>query len=277
MINSKISPINYFLVLSTLIFFSLANAGPWRQKVGAGSIGMAASTLSAPKIIDAQGKTHDYAIQHNAINLFGEVGILKNFALGFSFTPFHSVTSDSFDTQGWSNLDLTLNQYLGHIQGSVFSLAYSSSLPIGKENPSSAPPFLYSLFGPKSWSLGLMPEWGMGQGANWYKAGLGFRYRSDDYTSQARYELMGGRNFGEKKRFGLRLAFSGCIPLDAKSNGKPSDQEQYFGIQIAADWKIKPNWSVFFQGDTMTPPPKEEPLGARLNLGLIYKFTGIGI
>ncbi len=272
MIKIKFHPAPLLITLSTLFLCQLADAGPWPLKVGSGSIGVSGSTLSATKIIDAQEITHDYAIQQNAVNLFGEVGILKNYSLGYSFTPFHSVTSDSFDTQGWSNLDLAVNQYLGRINSSVFGLEYSTSLPIGKENPASAPKYLYSLYGPKVWSFGFMPEWGLGQGANWYKAGLGFRYRSDDYTAQARYELMGGRHFGESKKFGLRLAFSGIIPFESKTNGKPSDQEQYFGIQIAADWKFNQNWNAFLQGDGMTPPPKEEPLGGRLNLGLIYSF-----
>jgi hypothetical protein len=145
-------------------------------------------------------------------------------------------------------------------------------LPLGNRNSERAPEFLPALIAQDAWALEIMPQWGLGLKGAWYQGGLGLRVRGEDRVAQLRYQLMGGRRFGESQTWGGRLAFSGVVPLDAESNELPSDQEQYFGFQLAVDSRIAQNWGAFFQLDGMLGPPQEQWLNGRFNLGLSWKW-----
>ncbi len=258
------------LAIISMLLVVHAHAGPWPRQPGSGVAAVSASFLTAEKLVDAQGDERDYGATEVGFNAYGEVGLARHWALGFSMTPFKAVESDSIDAQGWSDLELNLTRHLFRSGRAVFALRVGGAVPLGNRNSDDAPDFLPALLAQDAWAAEIMPQWGYGAGGGWYQGGLGLRVRGDDRVAQFRYQLMGGRRFGATKTWGARLAFSGVVPLESASNGLPSDQEQYFGFQIATDARLTQALGAFLQLDGMLGPPQEQWFGGRLNLGLTY-------
>ena len=243
-------------------------AGPWLPKPGSGSMTLGAAFLQALKVSDARGEARDYSLSEFGIGLGGEYGIFPWAALALSWNPFKAVWSDSADRNGIGDTELGLNLKLAKIGGHRLALRLAGRMPLGETN-SGVPDYVYALHSQGVWAAELQPQWGWAGRGMWLQAGLGARLRSDGFAAQGIYHFSGGKALGA---WSPRIGFSGLIPLDSRGNGKPSDQEQYYGWQAAVDRRLGNAYKIGLQFDGMFTGGQELPLGLRSNLYLGRKW-----
>jgi|GEM_PF-4928238 len=251
-----------------LLGYGLVQAGAWNRKPGAGVVTGSISFLTASEVSDAKGNRRDYAIKELAVAAYGEYGVFQSLAFGAAISPHKFVYSDSGDAQGVSDLELWGDRHLltrGNLQVAMRLLAV---FPVGLENRAWTPDWLYALHSQGALGIEAMPLLGWSRQGLWMQGGLGGRLRGNGLVGQFRYQYSVGTSVGPGKWLGLRLGLSGVVPLESESNGKPSDQEMYFGQQLAAEAKLPQRLRLGLQFDSMISAGQELPLGLRSNLFL---------
>jgi hypothetical protein len=251
---------------------SLAHAGAWPLNPGAGHGIGNLSYLQADQVVDSKGKRHNYNISEIALNGSVEIGIAPQFSAGAAICPQKIVISDSGDAIGASDLELWADQHLWTRGKLHFAMRLLAVFPVGLENPGWTPDWLYALHSQGGLAAELMPLLGWSYHSLWMQGGLGARLRGNGLAGQFKYQYALGKSFGADQWLALRLGFSGLIPLDTQSNGKPSDQEQYYGQQLAAETKLPQRFRLGLQFDSMVTPGQELPLGLRSNLYLAWSW-----
>jgi hypothetical protein len=227
------------------------------------------SFLTASSVSDKNGETFDYAVDELGFNLFVDAGIAPGWAVGLAWTPVKMIWSDSLERVGPTDGEISVTRSLGKAGAHRFAVKLGGVIPVGSPNPSEVPDSVYALFSQDVGGGELQPQWGWAGGGYWVQALAGLRMRSDGFAAQGRYGFAGGRSFGD---LGMRFGLSGLLPLDTESNGRPSDQEQYYGFQLAADYRLNPDYKIGVQLDGMVGSGQELPLGGRGNLYLSKKW-----
>lgn len=259
------------LTLLILGLASIAGAGAWPTTPGSGKAAVGLSRVEAATVVDARGGTHAYGFVETGLSTYGEVGLIRRLSLGWAWGLIKQVESDSVDASGTTDPELSLTWHLGRRGALTFALQGTGALPLGPENPSSAPDFAPPFFSPGAYALELRPLAGWSGGPWWAQAGAGLRARSHDRSWQFRYAAAAGRSWG--RYFAGLLSFDGVQPLDREGSGVPGDQETYYGYHIGVDVRPTPATRLGFQFDSMFTYGQELPLGARLNLvaGLAWR------
>jgi len=247
-----------------------AYAGAWPIVPGHGSATVGLSFLNSKSVSDEEGKSHDYAVREIGLSTFGQTGVLPRLSLNWSWGLLKSVTSDSLDKAGVTDPELGVTYFLGHLKPMYFSIFINSRIPLGSENTDRVPNFVYPIFSQQEWAFDIKPLIGWSQWGWWFQGSTGPRLRSGDLSAQWTYNIAGGKKMGQA--FSGMLALSGILPIDKKTNASPSDQEQYFGFQIAVGYLIKQHWTTGLQMDGMATPGQGMPLAGRFNLFETYAW-----
>jgi hypothetical protein len=265
-------PLTY-LFLPALIIPDRVHAGAWAVAPGAGKAVISTSYLKARKVIDSDGKKHAFDVEERALSTFGEIGLAPDFSAGWSWTPAKAAVLDSFDKMSPGDPEFSLSWHvksMGKLQIAAQALAV---FPLGSRNPTESPDYLYGVFSHRAFAFEVRPVLGWSGGGVWLQAGAGPRARTNALSPQFHYNLAFGGGLGP--RLAWLLALSGIVPLDTETNGKPGDQEKYFGYQVAGEYLFTPAWQAGAQFDSMFTVGQEMPLGARVNVFVRFAWLAL--
>ncbi len=255
------------IILVPILFSALmvqVHAGAWPIRPGHGNATLGYSFLKTESVSNGQGQKELYGVQESGLSTFGETGVIPSLALNWSWGFLKSVSSDSMDKVATTDPELGLTYYLGHRGKFYFSAMVNARIPVGPENTSQVPDFVYPLFSQQAWAWEVRPVLGWSQTGWWFQASAGPRLRSGGLASQAGYNFAGGKKLGAS--ISTMLAFSGLFPLDTESAGSPADREKYLGFQVAFAYQIKKHWATGVQFDGMFGASQGMPLNLRSNL-----------
>jgi hypothetical protein len=256
--------------------FALHCPGAWAGaravRPGSGSAVLAASHVGAHSVIDRKGDKHPFSIRETSLSTYGELGLTRSLAAGWSWTGVKAVASDSFDAISPGDPEVSLTWHIGSKGAWQFAAQGSAAFPLGADNPASSPDFLYGVFSQGAFAFEARPVLGWSGGGTWLQAGAGPRLRTRDLAPQFHYNLAGGGAIA--KRIGWQLAFDGLIPLDTRPSGKPGDQEKFYGYHLGGDYRFFRAWQAGLQFDSMFTLGQELPLGARYNAFVRFAWKG---
>jgi hypothetical protein len=248
------------------------SAGAWPTPVGAGSAVVNASYLQAEQVSDAQGRKRDFALKEFAISGYGSYGLFKWASIGAAMAPHKIVFAKGQTEIGATDLEAWIDPHLYSHKAWHFALRLKGVFPIGLENSSWVPDYLYAMHSQGVLGFEAMPLFAWSRGSLWIQGGAGARIRGGGLVGQGRYQFdLGSRLFATTWAL-WRLGLSGIVPLDTRSNGKPSDQERYFGQQLAFEAKLPRRLKLGLQFDSMVNAGQEMPLGLRSNAYLGWSW-----
>jgi hypothetical protein len=251
---------------SLLIFslFAHVHGSAWPSRPGHGNATVGYSFLKAKTVSDGQGQKQNYAVQESGFSIFGETDLYPRLAVNWSWGFVKSVNSDSMDNVGTTDPELGLTYYLGHRGHLYISAMVNTRIPLGPENGSNVPKFVYPLFSQQAWAWDIRPLLGWSESGWWFQGSIGPRLRSSGLAPQIGYNLAGGTKLGVN--FNSMLAFSGLLPLDNESAGSPADREKYLGFQLAFAYQVHKRWTTGLQFDGMFGASQGMPLALRTNI-----------
>lgn len=264
-----------FLVLCLCVclgFASSAFAGAWPTPVGAGSAVVNLSYLQAEQYSDPRGQKQDLKLREIAVSGYGTYGLFKWASVGAAMAPHKLLLAQGHVAAGVTDLEAWIDPRLYSYHTWHFALRVKGVFPIGLGNPSWLPDDFYAVHSQGGLALEVMPLFGWSRSSFWIQGGVGARARSKELVGQARYQFdLGSPLFGSPWA-AWRLGLSGIVPLDNRSNGAPSDQEQYFGQQLAFEAKLPRRLKAGLQFDSMINAGQEMPLGLRSNVYLGWSW-----